>query len=91
MERTFTERDMSGFYLHDPLAVAVALDPDLISGERRVVSVEPSGTERGRTTASEGDGPLVATRVDAARFVSELAGGLGLPPGDATLGFARPE
>jgi inosine-uridine nucleoside N-ribohydrolase len=91
MERTFTERDMSGFYLHDPLAVAVALDPGLISGSSQTVTVETAGEERGKTTMIDGAGPLVATGVDAARFVSELAGTLGLPPGDATLGFARPE
>jgi inosine-uridine nucleoside N-ribohydrolase len=91
MERTFTERDMSGFYLHDPLAVAVALDPRLITGTTQSVGVEISGEQRGRTTASDGAGPLVATGVDAARFVNDLAESLGLPPGDATLGFDRPE
>lgn len=91
MERTFTERDMTGFYLHDPLAVAVALEPDLVSGSSQVVTVEPAGEQRGRTTTSEGEGPLVATTVDAGRFVNELAESLGLPPGDVTLGFGRPE
>jgi inosine-uridine nucleoside N-ribohydrolase len=91
MERTFTERDMSGFYLHDPLAVAVALEPELVSGTSQVITVEPTGEQRGRTRSSVGAGPIVATTVDAGRFVNELAESLGLPPGDVSLGFARPE
>ncbi len=91
MERTFTERDMTGFYLHDPLAVAVALDPTLISGSRQVITVATTGEERGRTTTTDGAGPLVASGVAAARFVNELSECLELPPGDITLGFARPE
>ena len=92
MERTFTERGMSGFYLHDPLAVAVASDPTLVGGSQRTVSVVTDGEYRGRTTILEGaNGPLVATSVDAGRFVTGLAAALGLPEMEAASGFEMPE
>jgi inosine-uridine nucleoside N-ribohydrolase len=93
MERTFAEREMSGFYLHDPLAVAVAIDPTLIAGSRHVVTVGTIGDERGRTFvgALSEDGPLVATSVDAAKFVSDLASSLALPDVDASVGLERAE
>lgn len=93
MERTFSERDKSGFYLHDPLAVAVAVDPDLVTGSRAAVTVETAGVERGRTRLepAKATSPMIALDVDASRFVGELAESLGLPPGDAESGFERPE
>jgi inosine-uridine nucleoside N-ribohydrolase len=93
MARTFTERAMSGFYLHDPLAVAVALDPDLVEGAVRAVTVELSGaTTRGKTTIEVAHrGPRVATSVRAAAFVAEFCAVLGLPASDATAGFENAE
>ncbi len=92
MERTFTERQMSGFYLHDPLAVAVALQPDLVSGERHKVKVESGDAKRGKTTPTvSGAGPIVSTAVDAARFVSSLSRSLGLPDVDARAGLDNAE
>ncbi len=93
MARTFTERAMSGFYLHDPLAVAVALDPDFVEGAVRAVTVEPSGaTTRGKTTIEVADrGPRVATSVRAAAFVAEFCAVLGLPASDATAGLENAE
>jgi len=91
-ERTFTERGKSGFYLHDPLAVAVALEPDLIQGTQASISVEVTGQARGKTSASEnGSGPLVAREVDSERFVRELCQVLELPTMDARAGFENPE
>jgi inosine-uridine nucleoside N-ribohydrolase len=92
MERTFTERQMTGFYLHDPLAVAVALDADLVSGEPRPVSVDCGSKQRGKTTAGlPGAGPLVATSVDVERFLAGLNDILGLPAVDAGIGHDRAE
>lgn len=92
MERTFTERDMSGFYLHDPLAVAVAVDPSLVEGQPHTASVVTTGEQRGRTTiTAERPGSMVATTVDAERFVSTLAMALGLPEIDSAAGFERPD
>ncbi|MBA3377450.1 MAG: nucleoside hydrolase [Chloroflexia bacterium] len=94
MERTFTERRMSGFYLHDPLAVAVALDPELVDGFLHSVTVDTSSNPevRGKTTAIASDkGPMVAVSVQAQRFVDELSEVLGLPRADPEAGFERAE
>ncbi len=94
MERTFTERAMSGFYLHDPLAVAVALDPGLVTATPHTVTVENSidVATRGKTTATAVSvGPKVATGVDAAKFVDQLSEVLGLPRADAGAGFEQAE
>jgi purine nucleosidase len=91
MQRTFTDRAMSGFYLHDPLALAVALNPDLVSGEEHTVSVDTTEEFRGKTTAVPGRGPEVATSVDSHAFLEMLSGALGLPRGDDAKGFERAE
>jgi inosine-uridine nucleoside N-ribohydrolase len=91
MQRTFTDRAMSGFYLHDPLALAAALEPDFVSGEEHVVSVEPGVDVRGKTVAVPGRGPVVATSVNAPGFLAVLAGALGLPDVDDAKGFERAE
>ena len=67
----FRERgDTQEFYLHDPLAVAAAIDPDLLTCHLAQVSVVTDGDERGRTLATYGDGTVkVALGVDAGRAV----------------------
>jgi len=90
--RTFTERGKSGFYLHDPLAVAVALESDLVLGTHCAVSVVSSGEARGKTSPDQrSTGPLVATDVDAERFVRDLGHVLGLPKIDVDGGFENAE
>jgi len=94
MERTFTERGMSGFYLHDPLAVAVALEPNLVSGSTHSVEVDSSSIAeiRGRTTASvSARGARVATEVRTASFLHEFCAVLGLPESDTGAGFDNAE
>ncbi len=92
MERTFAERGMSGFLLHDPLAVAVALDPSLVAGKRRRVTVDVQDSQRGKTVVeAAGTGPMVATDVDALRFVTDLATSLGLPAVHDLGGLDRAE
>lgn len=60
--------DMDEFHLHDPLAVAAAIKPDILTCRRARVSVVTRGNERGRTVASYGDGTVrVAVGVDAGR------------------------
>jgi inosine-uridine nucleoside N-ribohydrolase len=78
-ERTFTERGMDGFYLHDPLAVAVALDDSLVSTEDASVDVRLDQEYRGRTTLAGAGTVRVATRVDAERFERLFAERLDLP------------
>ena len=62
--------------LHDPLAVAAAIDPTLLSCRRGTVSTETqAGDMLGKTTARYGQGPVrAALRVDAGRAVSMIAG-----------------
>ena len=62
--------DAQEFHLHDPLAVAAAIEPDILTCRRAHVSVATGGRERGRTVASYGTGPVnVAVGVDAGRAV----------------------
>jgi purine nucleosidase len=59
-------RGTAGMVLHDPLAVAVALDPTLVGWERARLEIGPQGETR------RIPGPpncRVATRVDLARFL----------------------
>ncbi|MYD95567.1 MAG: nucleoside hydrolase [Chloroflexi bacterium] len=71
LSNSFRERpDVQEFYLHDPLAVAAAIEPELLTHRRAQVAVETDGEERGQTVASYGDGPVkVALGVDAVRVV----------------------
>jgi len=78
--RLHPERDR--FQLHDPLAVAVALHPDLVRTEGlrvRVVTEREAPARRGQTVA-EGPGPVqVAVEVDTSAFFRWFWGTLGLP------------
>ena len=71
LEERFGEReDLQEFYLHDPLAVAAAIDPGVLTCRPAHASVVTDGDERGRTLATYGDGPVrVAVGVDAGRAV----------------------
>ena len=67
----FRERaDLQEFFLHDPLAVAAAIDPDILTCRPAQVSVVTDGEERGRTVAGYGGGTVkVAVGVDVPRAV----------------------
>ncbi len=58
--------------LHDPLAVAVAVDPTLVTVQPRRVDVMTTGAARGFTFAEESDASntLVCTDVDSLRFLA---------------------
>lgn len=90
-ERTFTERVRSGFFLHDPLALAVALDSSLVSGQRHKVTVDVSGATRGQTTVAEGGSVLVASEVRAEDFVRRFCEALGVPYVEDRDGLANAE
>ncbi|MCO5215008.1 MAG: nucleoside hydrolase [Thermomicrobiales bacterium] len=77
--RTFTERVRSGFFLHDPLAVAVALDESLVTLEPYAVEVVTDGEERGRTIVRDGGNVLIATEVKAEVFLRRFCDALGMP------------
>lgn len=80
LARTFIVREQTGFFLHDPLATAVALDPTLITTERGSIDVIVSGEQEGRTVFTPGVASdwEVATAVDSERFVSDFLASYGL-------------
>lgn len=79
VERTYTERVRSGFFLHDPLAMAVALDPSLVTLENHAVNVVLEGEQRGRTQVSDGGNVRVATGVDSKRFMQRFCKAVNIP------------
>ena len=71
-------RELDGddeFHLHDPLAVAATIEPDILTCGPARVSVVTDGEERGRTIASYGEGSVnVAVGVDVERAVGIVRG-----------------
>lgn len=69
---------LGGCALHDPLAVAVAIDPTLVGALGCNLRVDLLGEYRGRTICDErrlsdpDKSTLVALTVDAPRFLSEF-------------------
>jgi len=65
---------LEGFHPHDPMALAAAIDPTLLTWERMRLEVRTDEAERGRTvgTPDEDSPVLVATGVDAGRFLPFL-------------------
>lgn len=74
--RTFTRRDRDEFHLHDPLAVAVAAFPELVTTEAWGVTVETGiGDQIGRTgKVQQPDAPQhqVAVAVDTEEFLTRF-------------------
>jgi inosine-uridine nucleoside N-ribohydrolase len=64
-------REKERIYLHDPLAVGVAINPDLVRKERLAIDVETKEGERdGQTSESSGDPNIeVCLEVDAKGFL----------------------
>lgn len=71
LTNTFCSRkDLDEFHLHDPLAVASVIEPNLLTYRRASVSVVTEGDQRGRIIPSYGDGPVkVAFGVNVRRSV----------------------
>lgn len=63
--------NLNGGYLHDPVAVAAAIDPELFTWERGRLEVRGDETERGRTVFTPAaDAPVqVATALPVERFL----------------------
>jgi purine nucleosidase len=89
--RTFIERAMDGFYLHDPLAVAVAFDPTLVTTEPMGIEVALDGERRGKTAPSGEGRVMVATGVDVARFDRLFADLIGIPAREGEIVAERSE
>lgn len=88
--RTFNERKLDGFYLHDPLALAVAIHPELVEKEPHSISVDVH-ERRGKTTPAQGRGVSIATSVDAERFEAEFARRMGINSRRTDVGPASVE
>lgn len=78
--RTFTVLGRDRFYLHDPLAVAVALRPDLVRLERYSIEVNVAD-RRGKTVPLGGGGVSIAMSVDVRRFETLFSDTVGIPRG----------
>lgn len=77
--QAFVERGLASVYLHDPLAVAVALDPTLVTTQAAEVLVRLDGERAGETRTGASGSVAVATGVDAERFMDEFVDVLALP------------
>lgn len=71
-----------GFYLHDPLAVGVGLDPSIVTAGNYSVRVETAGERRGQTIVEEGGNVRVAKEVDATAFMRQFCDAVGIPYGN---------
>lgn len=80
---SFEDQGLRQMYLHDPLAVAVALDPALVTTEPTTVEVLTSGPEDGRTRPNGAGPSKVARGVDVDRFLTSFHDALGI---DRTTG-----
>lgn len=79
--RSFVERGLAAVPLHDPLALALALDPRLCATRQGTVSVETTTAWRAGETrlVDEGGGPhAVAVDVNVQGFLRHFARALGL-------------
>ena len=77
--QTFLERPRYHFYLHDPLALAVGVDPTLVTRERGSVTVDLGDETPGRTTFVPGEGSIdIASAVDTAQFLRLFNGRIGI-------------
>jgi len=86
----WTGHRREAMFLHDPLAVAVAIEPSLVVCADRSISVSCLEGNRGETRA-ERTGPIkVAHSVDVERFLQEFAGLLGLDPIPANATDLKP-
>jgi inosine-uridine nucleoside N-ribohydrolase len=77
----FTTLGHEAFSLHDPFAVAVAVDPNLIRGEEVAIVVETDESERGRTRVVGPGSVRVALAVDVGRAVEAFRQTVRLPTG----------
>jgi len=76
--QAFEERGLAETFLHDPLALAVALDPDLVRCEEVAVAVETDEERRGATEIVGPGATRVAVAVDAVRFLRRFGERLSL-------------
>lgn len=79
--RSFEERDITEFHLHDPLAVAVAAAPNIVRTERSEVVVDTDEENRGQTRVIGPGAVEIARSVDRVAFLGRFHDILDLPHG----------
>ena len=79
--RSFEERQITEFHLHDPLAVAVAAAAGVVQSERSSVVVDVDDEHRGQTRVTGSGAVEVARSVDRDAFLSRFHSVLDLPRG----------
>jgi purine nucleosidase len=67
------------YYLHDPLAVGVALDPTLVSVVERGIDVQVSDDRRGQTVVQEDGTVRVARTVESSRYLQQFCAAVSFP------------
>ena len=75
----FSTLGQDRFSLHDPLSVAVAIDPTLIAVSELAIAVDTVEPELGRTRIAGPGNIRVAASVDAQRALEDFRRTLGLP------------
>jgi purine nucleosidase/pyrimidine-specific ribonucleoside hydrolase len=75
----FSRLGRDQFSLHDPLSVAVAIDPTLVDVRELAIEVDTVEPERGRTRIVGSGTVRVAVSVDAQRGLEEFRRTVGLP------------
>lgn len=75
----FSRLGRDQFSLHDPLAVAVAIDATLVDIQEMAITVDAVEPERGRTRITGPGTVRVAASVDAQRALEEFRRTVGLP------------
>jgi len=79
--RSFEERQITDFHLHDPLAVAVAAVPGIIESERSAVAVGTDDAHRGKTWVVGSGAVEIARSIDRDAFLNRFHEVLDLPRG----------
>jgi purine nucleosidase len=69
------------FFLHDPLAVGVGLDPSLVTAGDYSVRVETTGERRGQTIVEQGGNVRVASEVNGPLFMRQFCDAVDIPRG----------
>jgi inosine-uridine nucleoside N-ribohydrolase len=75
----FSKLSRDQFSLHDPLSVAVAMDPSLIGVRKFAIAVDTGEPELGRTRIAGPGNVRVATSVDSERALEDFRRTVGLP------------
>ena len=75
----FSKLGRNQFSLHDPLSVAVAIDPTLIAVRKLAIAVDTVEPELGRTRIAGTGTVRVASSVDSARALEDFRRTVGLP------------